>query len=351
MSTFPEPTPDSPEDTSGSKPAEPQSIDPFAEENLPAPPGEWVLEPEETTAEAADTSLFQGPAVDETSQPPMFASLEHPAFPREERIPNLGHLGLLVLLGIFGWLGAGMLVFLALRVHLWGISNLTQAASDFRYTLASEAVQYVITFAGALAVFPIVWRKPFFDGIHWNGKAATQRAARLASAAIACFFVAILNGLLMPGPTNAPIDELFKAPGAAWVLFAFGITLAPFFEELAFRGFLLPSLCTAWDWSMEHFTGAPRRPVDEDGNPQWSLLAMIIASVLTSVPFALLHGAQTSWSLGPFLLLIFVSLVLCWVRLSTRSLAASTMVHSFYNLMLFSFMLLGTGGFKHLDRL
>ena len=49
-----------------------------------------------------------------------------------------------------------------------------------------------------------------------------------------------------------------------------------------------------------------------------------------------MHGAQTSWSLGPFLLLIFVSLVLCWVRLSTRSLAASTMVHACYNFMLFS---------------
>jgi amino acid transporter len=70
-----------------------------------------------------------------------------------------------------------------------------------------------------------------------------------------------------------------------------------------------------------------------------------------SLPFALMHGFQTAWSLGPFLLLVFVSLVLCWVRLSTRSLAASTIVHASYNFMLFSFMLLGTGGFKHLDKM
>ena len=57
-----------------------------------------------------------------------------------------------------------------------------------------------------------------------------------------------------------------------------------------------------------------------------------------------MHGTQTGWSLGPFLLLIFVSLVLCSVRLYTRSLAASTLVHACYNFMLFSFMLLGTGG-------
>ena len=78
---------------------------------------------------------------------------------------------------------------------------------------------------------------------------------------------------------------------------------------------------------------------------------MVVGSVLTSVPFALMHGAQTSWSLGPFVLLIFVSLVLCSVRLYTRSLAASTLVHACYNFMLFSFMLLGTGGFKHLDKM
>jgi membrane protease YdiL (CAAX protease family) len=46
-----------------------------------------------------------------------------------------------------------------------------------------------------------------------------------------------------------------------------------------------------------------------------------------------------------------VSLVLCWVRLSTRSLAASVLVHAFYNFLLFSLMLLGTGGFKHMDKM
>jgi hypothetical protein len=39
------------------------------------------------------------------------------------------------------------------------------------------------------------------------------------------------------------------------------------------------------------------------------------------------------------------------VRLGTRSLAASTLVHAGYNFTLFSLMLLGTGGFKHLDKM
>jgi hypothetical protein len=64
-----------------------------------------------------------------------------------------------------------------------------------------------------------------------------------------------------------------------------------------------------------------------------------------------MHAEQTARALGPFLLLVTVSLVLCWVRLSARSLAASVLVHASYNLLLFSLMLLGTGGFRHLDKL
>jgi hypothetical protein len=78
---------------------------------------------------------------------------------------------------------------------------------------------------------------------------------------------------------------------------------------------------------------------------------MVIGSILTSVPFAGMHAAQTGYSLGPFILLIGVSLALCWARLSTRSLAASVMVHASYNFLLFFLMAIGTEGFKHLDKM
>jgi uncharacterized protein len=118
-----------------------------------------------------------------------------------------------------------------------------------------------------------------------------------------------------------------------------------------FRGFLLPALATACDWIAEAISGVPVRPLAERGHPRWSLTAMIVASILTSLPFAGLHAAQTGYSLGPFLLLVGVSLVLCTVRLWTRSLAASTLVHASYNFMLFAIMLVGTQGFRHMDKL
>lgn len=354
MSTYPEQVPRDPEEQPTGEPNRTPAFDPLGPENVPVPPGEWVGEPEEPSAQPGTRDAFiETPHTEEIFAQPLFASYTqpHPSAPPEERIPHFGHLGLVILFVIFGWLGAGVLVVIALRMKLWGVSTGAQAQTDFHYALISQAVLYLITFGGCLTILPLVWRRSFFDGVHWAGATALERVGRLFSAAIVCFFVAMLNGLLMPGPTNAPIDQLFKAPGAAWVLFAFGVTVAPFFEEMAFRGFLLPSLCTAWDWSVEKICDVSRRPLDEHGNPNWSLAAMVFGSIITSVPFALMHGFQTAWSLGPFLLLFFVSLVLCWVRLSTRSLAASTIVHACYNFMLFSFMLLGTGGFKHLDKM
>jgi membrane protease YdiL (CAAX protease family) len=78
---------------------------------------------------------------------------------------------------------------------------------------------------------------------------------------------------------------------------------------------------------------------------------MVFASVITTIPFALIHAEQQGHSLGPFVQVLAVSFVLCAVRIKTRSLAASTLVHACYNFMLFSTMLVATGGFRHFDKM
>ncbi len=161
----------------------------------------------------------------------------------------------------------------------------------------------------------------------------------------------MVDEVLMPGPANAPIDKLFQTRSAAWLLFGYGVAFAPFFEEMLYRGFLLPALCTAWDWAIEKSTGKPAPPLGAHGNPQWSFYAMVIASFLTSIPFALMHAEQIAHATGPLVLLFCISLVLCAVRLATRSLAASVFVHASYNFFLFSLMLAATGGFQHLDKM
>jgi membrane protease YdiL (CAAX protease family) len=349
MNTLPERDPLSPQDSGA--PPEVQSPDPDPAETRPpdyspllsSPTGFDTPFPAQEDSEAR----IQPPC----TEPLLFQSWTQPEIHPPARIPHFGHLCILALLTIPALLGVSLLIRSALYFHLFGISTLQQAITDIHYMLGSMAALYLFTLAASALIFPLYWRKSLLAGLQWHGATALKLRRRLFAAAFVCFLLALANGLLMPGPENAPIDKIFRIPGAAWLLFAFGITFAPFFEEIVFRGFLLPALCTAWDWAIEQSTGKPALPLDENGHPQWSVFAMAVASVLTSIPFALMHAEQTGHALGPFLLLVCVSLVLCWARLSTRSLAASVLVHASYNFMLFALMLLGTGGFRHLDRM
>ena len=310
----------------------------------PSNPAELIGEPAPTEPGEADPAAI-------TPTESFFESYAARPLVPSPRFPNFLDVFLLSLVLVFSWICSGAVFATALHFHLWGVKTTKQALNDIHYTLGTQVIWYLIAFAGCVALFPAIWHSRYFAALEWNAKAAIRKRWRLLTAAFACFVLAVADGILLPGPTDTPIDQVFRMPGAAWLLFGFGVTMAPFFEEMAFRGFLLPAFNTAADWTAQRLLHVSAPHPDLDGRTHWSVGAMIVGSVLTSIPFALMHAYQTGYSLGPFLLLVCVSMVLCWVRLSTRSLAASTLVHSSYNLLLFLLMIAGTGGFKHLERM
>jgi membrane protease YdiL (CAAX protease family) len=311
-----------------------------------------AADPAEPIAEPGATQQGEAESATITPSESFFESYAQQLLsPPAPRYPNFFDVFVLAVLLFLNWFVSGLFLATALHFHLWGVSTTKQALNDIHYTLGAQVVWYLMAFAECFALFPIMWRTPYFAALEWNAKAAFRKRWRLLTAAFACFVLAIADGILLPGPPDTPIDQVFRMPGAAWLLFVFGVTMAPFFEEMAFRGFLLPAFNTAADWTAQRLLHVPAPHPDLDGRTHWSVGAMIVGSVLTSIPFALMHAVQTGWSLGPFLLLVCVSMVLCWVRLSTRSLAASTLVHSSYNLLLFLLMIAGTGGFKHFERI
>ncbi|HLY43346.1 MAG TPA: CPBP family intramembrane glutamic endopeptidase [Terracidiphilus sp.] len=346
---LPEPSADEPERAVPADPAH-EAFPPEDTSAEPPQPGD-AAEPPAVLGPAPVLNHFEAHAQADNAAPILFRDHWAAPAPPQERIPNLGHLAILMLLAAAGLAGAGLLARLALNYHLFGVTTLHQAANDIHFTLGTQGIFYVLTFIGCLVIFPLLWHKGFFAGVQWHASVALSYRGRLITAAIICFILALVNGYFLPGPSDTPIDRIFRLPGAAWMLFAFGVTLAPFFEEIAFRGFLLPALSTAFDWMAEKSEGAPPHPIDENGHPQWSMPAMIVSAIITSILFAFMHADQTGYAVGPFLLLVCVSLVLCWARLSTHSLAASVLVHASYNFLLFSMMFLGTSGFRHLDNM
>lgn len=279
--------------------------------------------------------------------PPRRVALDWPSF----RTPNFIDACLFGMAMILGFLVATSAVGIALYFHWFHLRNFDDVQNSTGVALASQALVYVVGLGAAIPFFRAVWGRGFFDGIHWHGATAFRFRYRLVWTAVGCNVIAFVGNALLPFPQHAPIDKLFGSATDAWMLMAFGVTVAPFFEEMIFRGFLMPAMATAWDWMVERSSGVLPRPLDAQGNPVWSLPAMVFAALTASVPFAFMHSAQVGQAWGPLLLLYCVSLILCAVRLATKSLAASTVVHSAYNFMLFGMMLWETGGFRHLDKM
>lgn len=249
----------------------------------------------------------------------------------------------------FPLLAAGQYLglWLARRSHLFGHRSyhtlLNRMASDARLSIPTQAISYALLLLVTVGLFSLLWRRPFGEGVHWNGISGKGRAIALAALGLALGFGNAFLGNYLPMPKDPPIaSDMMRSPLGAWLMLIFGVTAAPLVEEMAFRGFLLPGFVNAFRWLKD------KGDISEG---TYRGIGLPLSVVLTSLPFALMHAPQVSHAWGPLLLIGLVSAVLCTVRLATDSLASSTLVHAAYNFTLFAALLVQTQGFTHLERL
>jgi len=272
-----------------------------------------------------------------------------PAPPADlRRIPHFGHALLLGALFLMGLVCTVILIFVWFHFKFLGIDGIPAAMHSLAFALATMLITYYVALLPAAIVFPLLWLRPLLTGLQWNAAALRRHWWKLMALGVACFFIALSCQKFLHFPAKTPMGDLLNTPAAVWTMFAFAITLAPLCEEIVFRGFLLPAFATAFDWTAEKLTHRPPPPLLAGGHPQWSLPAMIFAAIPTSLAFAALHSSQNAYAWGPFVLLCSISMVLCAVRLASRSVAASTLTHATYNCTLFVIMFFQTHGFTHL---
>ena len=160
-------------------------------------------------------------------------------------------------------------------------------------------VAYVVT-AG--------FRSPLASGLAWTRPSGPLRSYARAGALLA--LGSLLAAVAIGDPTqDNPMRELFARRESLWILAAFGIVVAPVFEEIVFRGFLFAAF--------ERLHG------------RWSALAV------TSLVFAGLHGAQYGWHWQQLVILTGVGGAFGGVRMSSGSAKASAVAHAAYNALLF----------------
>jgi uncharacterized protein len=189
-------------------------------------------------------------------------------------------------------------------------------------TVIAQMLAYLVVFAFMIVLAKRGGALSFFAAIRWNWP-PLWLLYLIAGATLAF----ALQGLahLLPMPKELPIDRFFQTPLEAWALSLFGITLAPLFEELFFRGFLYPVLV--------------RR------------LGVFAAILLTAAGFGLIHAPQLAQAWAPVLVVFLVGLVLTITRAVTKSVASGLLIHMAYNGTISLLLFLASDGFRHLEKL
>jgi hypothetical protein len=168
---------------------------------------------------------------------------------------------------------------------------------------------------------------PFWPTIGWREMRAGTRKLRdsamhLVAGGAALALVVSLAGAFLNSKETLPIEELLKARVSILLFGILGVLVAPLVEETIFRGFLYPVIARQ--------------------------LGIFAGVAITGTLFGLMHAAQLWGGWGQIALLIFVGIVLTWVRARTGTVAASFFVHLGYNgLQLAGYLVYLAGGAHH----
>ncbi len=202
-----------------------------------------------------------------------------------------------------------------IAVRLLGV-NPNEMFGETMSTAKSVVVllsQAVIDGAAILYLYMMILARtpaPFWPSIGWRemrpgtGKVRDSALHFLAGGALLAVTVAFAGGFLNSKET-LPIEELLQARVSIVLFGVLGVLVAPLVEETIFRGFLYPVIA--------------RR------------LGMAAGIAITGTLFGLMHAAQLWGGWGQIALLIFVGVVLTWVRARSGTVAASYFVHLGYN--------------------
>jgi membrane protease YdiL (CAAX protease family) len=249
-----------------------------------------------------------------------------PLAPEPEPLFGLPEVLFVFLAALLALLVCGELA-LVIAHHLPSLSRIRSAdlapvdpTDDPRVLLPAQLVAYLLIFAGLWRLFAHHFGIGFFRALSWRWP--PRWFLFLAAGALLGLAVQFTSNWL-PTPPELPIDKMLRTASDAWLMTAFGILIAPFAEEVFFRGLLFPALTRR--------TGA--------------LASMLVTSLL----FGAIHAPQLSGAWIQITCIIFVGCVLTAVRWRFHSLASSTLVHAGYNGVLFAVLFIQTRGFTNLS--
>jgi hypothetical protein len=214
-------------------------------------------------------------------------------------------------------------LFVARAVPAYRNASFSELATDARVIIGAQTAAYPVVLLFIFFLVRTRSHERFGKAIQWNWPGIYAPGFLVGGSVLAVVIESLARYL--PIPKSLPMDTYFHDATSAYMMAAFGITLAPLLEEMFFRGLLYPLL---------------RR---------W--LGLLAAVLLTAAAFAAIHGAQLGYAWAPVLSIFVVGVVFTVVRVRTNSVASSFLMHCGYNLALFGLLWVATDHYRHLEKI
>src|SRR3954447_11467671 len=223
-----------------------------------------------------------------------------PEIPVPERKPFWGYVDLALVLGLLlAFLAA---IMLGAAAFVFAVPSLRRDQGPL--LLPTQIALYAAVYLSIRLVFALRYRKPVMSSLGWCAPSFNLLFVALGGILLA-FVVSALATLVHTPKVPSPVESLMSSPILLSLFGVMAITLAPFFEELFFRGFLQPLLTRS--------------------------LGMIAGIVLTGAVFGSLHAPEYSFAWQYAVAVSLVGIVLGWVRARSGSIIPCTVMHGAYN--------------------
>jgi uncharacterized protein len=264
---------------------------------------------------------------DETPfEPPVFSEEPSPAIPPILPIPpsgaqwNLLDLLFTLMIVLGSLFLAEALLAVALAVRAAGSSggpHVVDQLSELRFQLPVQLFSYALTVWSVMLTARVKYKQSLGEALQWRSLGQSTWAYLTAGVALA--LVSQLIPLLFPSNRHFPIEKLLKDPASGWSMAVFGVCIAPFVEEMFFRGMIYPVI-----------------------ERRWGLEAAVLGSATL---FASIHAGQLGGALPELGAIFFVGVVLGYARGRTGSVIPGFLMHTAYNATLFAAIAAATKGF------
>ncbi len=209
------------------------------------------------------------------------------------------------LLLVIGWIAAPILILLLFKSPAGAkveVQQVTQALALL--AIIAQIIFYGWVYLALYLVIQIRHKIPVLRALQWR-RSRFNLLLAFGGGLLLAVIIACIATLLHTPEVKSPLAGLTDSPLTLALVSLLAITLAPFFEELIFRGFLQPLLSRTF--------GAA------------------VGILLTAILFGGLHAPEYSYAWQYAVAISLVGAVLGWVRHSSGSLIPSTVVHGAFN--------------------